>query len=131
MENNLNLIKQFPDKIKKVNLKNEKNILDSLSEYDLFTIDLETNIKTKTQLYGKKENKIYVFDEKLKIQHQLITSEEDQISHFGYCYFYYNGKLYISGFNSKGYPFFYIYNTDDYELVSKILLQNFIGPFYG
>lgn len=131
MENNLNLIKQFPDKIKKVNLKNEKNILDSLSEYDLFTIDLETDIKTKTQLYGKKENKIYVFDEKLEIQHQLITTKEDQISHFGYCYFFYNYKLYISGFNNKGYPFFYIYNTDDYELVSKILLQNFIGPFYG
>ena len=129
MENNLNLIKQFPNKIKKVNLKNEKNILEVLNEYKLFTIDFEYGNKTNKQLFGAKDNKIYVINNKLEITNELKTSEEDNISYFGYTSSYHNKILYISGFNNIGYPIIYLFNTENYELISKIQLENFIGAF--
>tara|TARA_Y100000991_G_C21975265_1_gene351854 strand:+ start:2151 stop:5426 length:3276 start_codon:yes stop_codon:yes gene_type:complete len=129
MENNLNMIKQFPSKIKKVNLKNEKNILEVLDGYKLFSINLENENKTNKQLFGIKDNKIYVINNKIEITNELKTSEEDNISYFGYTSSYYNKVLYISGFNNVGYPIIYLFNTENYELISKIQIENFTGAF--
>ena len=129
MENNLSLIKQFPNKIKKVNLKNEKNILEVLDEFKLFTIDFENGNKTNKQLFGVKDNKIFVINNRIEITNELKTSEEDKISYFGYTSSYHNKILYISGFNNIGYPIIYLFNTENYELISKIKLENFTGAF--
>ena len=126
MENNLSLIKQFPNKIKKVNLKNEKNILEVLDEFKLFTIDFENGNKTNKQLFGVKDNKIFVINNRIEITNELKTSEEDKISYFGYTSSYHNKILYISGFNNIGYPIIYLFNTENYELISKIQLEKLL-----
>lgn len=133
MDHNLNFIKTFPNKIKKINIKQlERNKnLDSLNIETLITISLEEQKLSNNILIAKVENKLYILDSNLETKDILYPSYDDNITNFGYSIFRNKNQLFVSGFTEEGFPLIYAYNIkNDFELESKFMLQNLKGEFY-
>ena len=133
MDNNLNFIKIFPNKIKKINIKQlerNKNV-DKLNIDKLITISLDEGKLSNNILIAQSENKLHIFDSNLNIQNILYPSVDDNIDNFGYAIFRHKTQLFINGFTETGFPLIYVYNIENnFELEYKFILQNFRGEFY-
>jgi hypothetical protein len=133
MHNNLNFIKNFPNKIKKINIKQlERNKnLDSINIEKLTTISLDENNLSNNILVAQSENKLHIFDSNLNIQNILYPSFDDNIEKFGYSIFRHKHQLFTNGFTKEGFPLIYVYNIkNNFELEYKFMLQNLKGEFY-
>lgn len=133
MHNNLNFIKKFPNKIKKINIKQlekTKNF-SSLNIEKLTTVSFYENNISKNILIAQTENKLHIFDSNLNIQNVLYPSFDDNIQKFGYSIFRHKHQLFTNGFTKEGFPLLYVYNIENnFELESKYLLQNLKEAFY-
>lgn len=118
--NSLSQIKKFPKKIKKINYSETSMLSVSLYKYIV--------VKELNLLLHLKNNLIEVYDSNFNILKTLKTSEEDDIKNFGYNYFVFKNIIYISGFTNKN-IILYGYNIDNFELETKLKLDNITGKF--
>ena len=93
MENNLKFIKTFPNKIKKINIKQieEHKNLGKLNIKKLQTI----TINKDNYLLAHVDNMIYILDSNYEIINKLYSSGDDNLKNFGYCIFENDKYLFV------------------------------------
>lgn len=124
MENNLKYIKKFPKKLKKINyyLTNFDNKEDI--NFNKFIVINELDL-----MYYQENNTIKIYNYLFDLKYILKTNDEDEITHFGYNYFVNSCYIYFIGISNKC-SIIYVYNTENFILEKKILLEDLIGNFY-